>query len=91
MNWRCRIFGHDIEPVGAFYYSVDRCFRCSPYGDGCALEVYDAGWRERIKVRCRIALRWLNERWWMLQAWHRCSECGRRFGRHDSNYDHLPF
>lgn len=90
MNWRCKLFGHHIEPVGAYYYSVDRCFRCSPYGNGCALEVYGAGWREWIKVRARLGWLWLLNEIDSVRRWWRCPYCDERYGKHNET-NCLPF
>jgi hypothetical protein len=45
----------------------------------------------------RLAVRWLllKERVcdWLqyYRPWRRCSDCGKRWGRHDEAMDHIPF
>lgn len=92
MNWRCKVFGHHLDEFAAVFYHVDRCYRCSPWGYGCAQDVYDAGWREWIKVKMWHARLVLGNAWTDYTRWfRRCGYCGLRFGRHDNAADHLPF
>jgi hypothetical protein len=79
--WRCKLFGHRLDYFGAWYYNVDRCHRCSPYGNGCVREVWDAGWRERLKTRVWLAGQWLRDLWWSWRwRWDR-----------DKRDDDIPF
>ena len=80
-HWRCKLFGHHLHYFGAHYYSVDRCFRCSPYGDGCTVDVWDAGWRERLKTRVWLAVTWAKDRLWSWRWWR----------RRDERNDDIPF
>jgi DNA-directed RNA polymerase subunit RPC12/RpoP len=77
----CRMFGHKLDEMALQCAGELRCSRC-----GLDLET-----SSRLQ-RTGASIRWeLGVRADMLKAWYRCGTCGRRFGRHDSNVDHLPF
>ena len=84
MNW-CRLLGHDVLEEALHYYVVLECRRCG--------KVYDdqIGPREWIRVRLWLLSIWLKDHAGRWSYWLRCSDCGRRFGRHDESKDHLPF
>lgn len=85
---RCRLFGHAWDHDASRYYSVYHCNRCGYV----AQDHFDDGYLPRIKL-------WLLFRWHDVGDWARrkfhgffpCPECGRRFGKHDTNVDHIPF
>jgi hypothetical protein len=91
-NWRCKVFGHKLDEFSTVFYYVDRCYRCSEYGAGCTKDVYDAGWREWIKVKWWYAGLRARNAWIDYTRWfRRCGSCGLRFGKHDGTVEHLPF
>lgn len=69
----------------AHYYGVFECDRCGKCYD------QDYGLRERLFVYRYLFWRWYYERVGSWRNWLKCSDCGRRFGRHDESQDHLPF
>jgi hypothetical protein len=87
MNWRCRLIGHKsgeyVRWVNCWPYVCERCgasemdedFRESWHVDAWRRFLYRA-WCEYHKL-----LAWLGP----------CPECGRRFGRHDPENEHIPF
>jgi uncharacterized C2H2 Zn-finger protein len=81
----CKILGHKLDAEAAHYYGVFHCDRC-----GTVYE-RDVGVREWIRVRLALARYWLRELVVDARQWVRCSDCGRRFGRHDDAADHIPF
>lgn len=84
MNIWCRIAGHRYNPEGAEYYCVYDCERCGHHG-------YEYGWREQIEGKLWRLNRWGESYRWGFWWAFKCSECGKRFGRHNDEFDHLPF
>lgn len=85
MNLLCRFWGHDPHPEAAEFYCVYDCRRCGELYD------QDMGLREWAKVRWWHLCYWASLRIAAWRYWLRCTDCGKRFGRHDDNADHLPF
>ena len=81
----CRLWGHALNEEAAYYYAVFSCDRCG--------DVYeqDTGLREWVKVRWWLASQRVKSELKDWRYWLRCSDCGRRFGRHDDSQDHIPF
>lgn len=82
----CLLFGHTYDEDEGRYIGHDVCARCG----------YEPDAYEVIKISGL-----LNPCWWLFhrnheqmrrfKEWWRCSECGRHCGRHDKNFDHIPF
>lgn len=81
----CRWWGHSLEEEASYYYSVDYCRRCHAQVDG------NTGLREWLRVRIFVAGRSVREWFWSWRCWYKCNDCGKRFGRHDNRFDHIPF
>lgn len=81
----CRIWGHDLDPDASYYYRIDYCRNCERQVDG------STGLREWLKVRWSIFTDNVRGTLYGWRCWLKCSECGKRFGRHDDRFDHLPF
>ncbi|TPG50656.1 hypothetical protein EAH75_04250 [Rhodanobacter glycinis] len=84
---RCRWLGHCFHVDASYYYGIDQCEHCGREF-GCGRFPI-----ARTKVRAVLAARWVvrlavGVRFFLF---HRCEECGQRFGRHDDAIDHLPF
>lgn len=84
----CRLWGHDLDPDALRYYGIDYCQRCERQVEGSTgvLRL-----RELLSVRLWIMRRAVRDRLYGWREWLKCSECGRRFGKHDDRFDHLPF
>lgn len=54
------------------------CVSCDEYID------YDETIKDSVKYK-------LSQWWARKKNWIKCPDCGLKFGRHDNNYDHLPF
>jgi hypothetical protein len=90
----CRIFGHKIDwPDAPFDYRIAQCKRCGvaraeQYGEEpftnteCWGVFYPFVWLKYKSVSAKDYIR---------QFFSPCSDCGRRFNRHDNSIDHLPF
>jgi uncharacterized protein with PIN domain len=71
----CRWRGHDLRN-SFIEWECDCCGQCLSYDD-----------MVQESIKRRIA-RWLRARF----DWFRkCPDCGRRFGRHHDDVDHVPF
>lgn len=84
-NQVCKWWGHDMCEEALHYYAVFECRRCGKVYES------DTGIREWLRVRLWLAQQWLEREWASWKYWYRCSDCGRRFGKHDDSQDHLPF
>lgn len=77
---QCWWFGHHSA---APYGYPDECIHCDT-----VIHPQDTeGFRNQL-------LNWRFYHWprWLTRSWYqRCPECGRRFGRHDDNKEHIPF
>jgi endogenous inhibitor of DNA gyrase (YacG/DUF329 family) len=77
---KCRWFGHDIRNDYPYQYYCPYCNTYVEYD-----EFVRGGYINRlvynIKAWCKFKINWFNK----------CPDCGKRFGRHDENYQHLPF
>ena len=80
----CRIFGHPFTEWHRdnCFYDYGTCQRCRD--DVCPAEHYPA-----IVPDLK---RWYRGwRWYLGNYFKPCQECGKRFHRHDDNFEHLPF
>lgn len=84
----CRWWGHQLDPEASHYYGVDYCCRCERQ-----VERNTGILRLRELAAVRIFIIGREIRMWIqsYQEWWKCSECGKRFGKHDDTYDHIPF
>lgn len=94
MNILCKLLGHRIDwPDAPHDYRIAQCTRCGvsraePYGDEPFTEFEWHGvlvpffWMRRKSVAAKDTVK---------QFFTPCSDCGRRFNRHDQSVDHLPF
>lgn len=81
----CRLWGHAIDAEAADHYCVYYCERCHEQVDP---DRGPAAWLRRQWHSARYAIR---DRIFRFRAWLTCTECGKHFGRHDREYDHIPF
>jgi hypothetical protein len=93
-NLLCKIFGHKIDwPQAPFDYRIAQCKRCGvtraeQYGEEPFTAVEHHGiftpliWLRSKSVEMKDRIK---------QFFAPCSDCGRRFNRHDNSIDHLPF
>ena len=84
--WVCSLLGHkDGDPEAIYDPFV--CCRCgaSDYYESDFSEPWHINAYHRLKSK--VVGKWERLKGWSLP----CSDCGRRFGRHDENVDHLPF
>ncbi len=86
--WLCRWWGHDLDPIGSHYYCVDYCTRCEKTVERTTGV---ARLRELASVRIWLIRCAIRDRFHYWRCWLKCSECGKRFGRHDDSFDHIPF
>lgn len=86
--WLCRWWGHNLDPEASHYYGVDYCVRCDKSVERTTgfLRV-----RELVSVRLWIVQRAIRDWVFSWRHWLKCCECGKRFGRHDNRFDHMPF
>lgn len=83
MPFRCKIFGHKLDPA-SLDYGIAYCECCQAEQENLVPGLWEF-WYARL--RWRIA-GWREDLW----RWFRpCSDCGRRLGRHDEKVDHIPF
>jgi DNA-directed RNA polymerase subunit RPC12/RpoP len=89
-HWLCNLIGHRYDDLGRWFYYVDRCHRCgAEEPDPASLQPWHMRWLGRwwCGLKLRVHDEWQKKTAW----WHRCSDCGYRFGRHDPDQEHLPF
>ena len=84
----CRWWGHNLDPDASHYYGLDYCIRCEKEVER---NTGVLRLRELASVRIFIIRRAVRDWVWSWRGWLKCSECGKRFGRHDDSYDHIPF
>lgn len=86
MKLLCRVLGHRWHPEGAEFYCVYDCMRCDYHGNGD-----EYGWRGWVAGKLWRFNYWGKSYQWGFWWAFKCTECGKRFGRHDDSFDHLPF
>lgn len=83
----CFFIGHAYSEIAGQhgYLACDRCGFSEPLQEGRKEPFTIAEW---LHWRRYVAKRKVGE----LKAWlSPCSDCGKRFGRHNNTIDHLPF
>jgi len=73
---RCAWRGHDpVNPVNEGWHCQD----CED-----PLSYYQVVTHRGLKTR-------IKDRWSLFAVWLKCPDCGKRFGRHDDDAEHIPF
>ena len=82
----CEILGHKINPDAFYSYGLHYCERCQE-----EVDPNEVGIVEWIRLKIYIKTGTLRMNYRLFKEWLKCPDCGKHFGRHDAEVDHLPF